>query len=166
MCDQRLFENEQLAISNWQLAKANPAKFATFCRLGLGLGLGLGHPWVTQAWPKGHPSVTQGRPKGRFRKVLLFATKVEKGGGGRKSPEPRVIAEIARDRKSKTAEALSSPLTRRLQQSTKKARPPGLFSLMILRVGLLAEARRRDVTAVSTDDSAGYGIIVTSSGIE
>jgi len=32
--------------------------------------------------------------------------------------------------------------------------------------GLLAEARRRDVTAVSTDDSAGYGIIVASSGTE
>jgi hypothetical protein len=31
---------------------------------------------------------------------------------------------------------------------------------------LLAEARRRDVTAVSTDDSAGYGIIVTGSGTE
>jgi hypothetical protein len=31
---------------------------------------------------------------------------------------------------------------------------------------LFAEARRRDVTAVSTDDSAGYGIIVTSSGTE
>jgi hypothetical protein len=31
---------------------------------------------------------------------------------------------------------------------------------------LLAEASRRDVTAVSTDDSAGYGIIVTSSGTE
>jgi hypothetical protein len=37
---------------------------------------------------------------------------------------------------------------------------------LILRVGLLAEARRRDVAAVSTDDSAGYGIIVTSSGTE
>jgi len=33
-------------------------------------------------------------------------------------------------------------------------------------VGLLAEASRRNVTAVSTDDSAGYGIIVTSSGTE
>jgi hypothetical protein len=33
-------------------------------------------------------------------------------------------------------------------------------------VELLAEARRRDVTAVSTDDPAGYGIIVTSSGTE
>jgi hypothetical protein len=32
--------------------------------------------------------------------------------------------------------------------------------------GLLAEASRWDVTAVSTDDSAGYGIIVTSSGTE
>jgi phage-related tail fiber protein len=31
---------------------------------------------------------------------------------------------------------------------------------------LLGEARRRDVTAVSTDDSAGYGIIVTGSGAE
>jgi hypothetical protein len=31
---------------------------------------------------------------------------------------------------------------------------------------LLAEASWRDVTAVSTDDPAGYGIIVTSSGIE
>jgi hypothetical protein len=30
----------------------------------------------------------------------------------------------------------------------------------------LAEASRRDVTAVSTDDSAGYWIIVTSSGTE
>jgi hypothetical protein len=29
---------------------------------------------------------------------------------------------------------------------------------------LLAEASRRDVTAVSTDDSAGYGIIVAGSG--
>jgi hypothetical protein len=32
--------------------------------------------------------------------------------------------------------------------------------------GLLAEASRWDVTAVSTDDSAGYRIIVTSSGTE
>jgi hypothetical protein len=32
--------------------------------------------------------------------------------------------------------------------------------------GLLAEARRRVVTAVSADDSARYGIIVTSSGTE
>jgi len=31
---------------------------------------------------------------------------------------------------------------------------------------LLGEARRRDVTAVSADDSAGYGIIVTSSCTE
>jgi hypothetical protein len=38
--------------------------------------------------------------------------------------------------------------------------------LLILDVGLLAEARRRDVTAVSADDSAGYGIIVTGSGTE
>jgi hypothetical protein len=48
----------------------------------------------------------------------------------------------------------------------KKARSAGLFRLLILDVGLLAEARRRDVTAVSADDSAGYGIIVTSSGTE
>jgi hypothetical protein len=33
-------------------------------------------------------------------------------------------------------------------------------------MGLLAEARRRIVTAVSADDSAGYGIIVTSSSAE
>ena len=32
--------------------------------------------------------------------------------------------------------------------------------------GLLAETRRRVVSAVSTDDSAGYGIIVASSGTE
>jgi hypothetical protein len=38
--------------------------------------------------------------------------------------------------------------------------------LLIFDLGLLAEARRRDVTAVSADDSAGYGIIVTSSGTE
>jgi hypothetical protein len=31
---------------------------------------------------------------------------------------------------------------------------------------LLAKASRRDVTAVSTDDPAGYGIIDTSSGTE
>jgi hypothetical protein len=37
---------------------------------------------------------------------------------------------------------------------------------LILGEGLLAEASRWDVTAVSTDDSAGYGIIVTSSGTE
>jgi hypothetical protein len=37
---------------------------------------------------------------------------------------------------------------------------------LILDAGLLAEASRRIVTAVSTDDSAGYGIIVTSSGTE
>jgi hypothetical protein len=37
---------------------------------------------------------------------------------------------------------------------------------LILGERLLAEASRRDVTAVSTDDSAGYGIIVTSSGTE
>jgi hypothetical protein len=30
----------------------------------------------------------------------------------------------------------------------------------------LAEASRRNVTAVSTDNSAGYGIILTSSGTE
>ena len=30
----------------------------------------------------------------------------------------------------------------------------------------MAETSRRDVTAVSTDDSAEYGIIVTSSGTE
>jgi hypothetical protein len=35
---------------------------------------------------------------------------------------------------------------------------------LILSEGLLAEARRRDVTAVSTDNSAGYGIVLTSSG--
>jgi hypothetical protein len=38
--------------------------------------------------------------------------------------------------------------------------------LLILSEGLLAETSRRVVTAVSTDDSAGYGIIVTSSGTE
>ena len=38
--------------------------------------------------------------------------------------------------------------------------------MLIFDLGLLAEARRRDVTAVSADDSAGYGIIVTSSGTE
>jgi hypothetical protein len=38
--------------------------------------------------------------------------------------------------------------------------------LLIFDLGLLAEARRRDVTAVSADDSAGYGIIVTSSSTE
>jgi hypothetical protein len=32
--------------------------------------------------------------------------------------------------------------------------------------GLSAGARRRDVTAVSTDDLAGYGVKVTRSGIE
>jgi hypothetical protein len=37
---------------------------------------------------------------------------------------------------------------------------------LILSERLLAETSRRDVTAVSTDDSAGYGIIVTSSGTE
>jgi hypothetical protein len=37
---------------------------------------------------------------------------------------------------------------------------------LILSEGLLAETSRRDVTAVSTDDSAGYGIIVASSGTE
>jgi hypothetical protein len=37
---------------------------------------------------------------------------------------------------------------------------------LILVRGLLAEARRRIVTAVSTDDSAGYRIIVASSGVE
>ena len=38
--------------------------------------------------------------------------------------------------------------------------------MLIFDLGLLAEARRRDVAAVSADDSAGYGIIVTSSGTE
>jgi hypothetical protein len=37
---------------------------------------------------------------------------------------------------------------------------------LILNEGLLAETSRWDVTAVSTDDSAGYGIIVASSGTE
>jgi hypothetical protein len=37
---------------------------------------------------------------------------------------------------------------------------------LILGAGLLAKTRRRIVSAVSTDDSAGYGIIVTSSGTE
>jgi hypothetical protein len=37
---------------------------------------------------------------------------------------------------------------------------------LILGEGLPAEARRRVVTAVSTDDSAGHGIIVASSGTE
>jgi hypothetical protein len=37
---------------------------------------------------------------------------------------------------------------------------------VILGEGLPADASRRDVTAVSTDDSAGYGIKVTSSGTE
>jgi hypothetical protein len=37
---------------------------------------------------------------------------------------------------------------------------------LILGEGLLAEASRRYVTAVSADDSAGYGIIVASSGTE
>jgi hypothetical protein len=31
---------------------------------------------------------------------------------------------------------------------------------------LLSGASRRDVTAISTDDSAGYGVEVTRSGIE
>jgi hypothetical protein len=51
-------------------------------------------------------------------------------------------------------------------KSQKKARSAGLLGLAILNDALLAEARRRNVTAVSTDDSAGYGIIVTSSGTE
>lgn len=42
----------------------------------------------------------------------------------------------------------------------------GPFRLLILVPGLLAEASRRDVTAVSTDDPASYGIIVTRSSIE
>ncbi len=91
---------------------------ATLCRLGLGLGLGLGGPWVTQASPKGDPSVTQGPPKDRLTVGPLFSTKAkERPGGGalaeerrqratareaRLSPESRVIAAIARDRKSKT----------------------------------------------------------------
>jgi hypothetical protein len=37
---------------------------------------------------------------------------------------------------------------------------------LILGAGLSAEASRRNVTAVSTDDLAGYGIKDTSSGIE
>jgi hypothetical protein len=37
---------------------------------------------------------------------------------------------------------------------------------LILSERLLAEASRRDVTAVSTDDFASHGIIDTSSGIE
>jgi hypothetical protein len=37
---------------------------------------------------------------------------------------------------------------------------------LILSERLLAEASRRVVTAVSTDDSAGCGIIVASSGTE
>jgi hypothetical protein len=38
--------------------------------------------------------------------------------------------------------------------------------LIDLGAGLLAEARRRVVTAVSADDCAGYGIVVTRSGTE
>ncbi|HEX9254507.1 MAG TPA: hypothetical protein VF938_03140 [Candidatus Angelobacter sp.] len=52
------------------------------------------------------------------------------------------------------------------QHSIKKGPESGLFSLVDLGAGLLAEASRRVVTAVSADDSAGYGIIVTSSGTE
>jgi hypothetical protein len=76
------------------------------------------------------------------------------------------ITWVDRDRKDKSAVALSSSLTRGLRLSIKKARPAGLFSLVDLACRLLAETSRRDVTAVSTDDSAGYGIIVTSSGTE
>jgi hypothetical protein len=41
---------------------------------------------------------------GRFAEVSLFATKSEKDGVGYESPSSRVIAVIARDRKSKTAQ--------------------------------------------------------------
>jgi len=57
-------------------------------------------------------------------------------------------------------------MSRRRQRSQEKARSAGLLRFIDLDEELLAEARRRDVTAVSTDDSAGYGIIVTSSGTE
>jgi hypothetical protein len=53
-----------------------------------------------------------------------------------------------------------------IQHSIKKGPEPGLFTFADFDMELLGEARRRDVTAVSADDSAGYGIIVTSSSTE
>jgi hypothetical protein len=55
-------------------------------------------------------------------------------------------------------------LSGELRQEIKKAQPAGQSSSLILDVELSAEASRWDVTAVSTDDSASYGIIDTSSG--
>jgi hypothetical protein len=73
---QKIFENQHLAVSGQGSAKT--AAFATLCRLGLGLGLGLGDPWVTQASPKGHARITQAS----IGESLLFATRVEKEGWG------------------------------------------------------------------------------------
>src|ERR1041385_3042422 len=53
-----------------------------------------------------------------------------------------------------------------LQAAIDQKGPAGPFRYLILAARLLAEARRRIITAVSADDSASYGIIVASSGIE
>ncbi len=86
MCEQKLFEKKQLAVSNWQLAKKGPGigfmvfgtwqSFATLCRLGLGLG--LGHPWVTQGPPKRHARATQGSIDGS---AFVFNKNWKKAGG-------------------------------------------------------------------------------------
>ena len=52
------------------------------------------------------------------------------------------------------------------QHSIKKGPARAFLRSLILDVELLAEARRRDITAISADDSAGYGIIVASSSTE
>ena len=76
----KIFENQQLAIGNWQLAKANPRNICNLLLIGIGSGIG---------WPLGGPSVAQGPPKRQARVAhasnggsTLFATKVEKWGVG------------------------------------------------------------------------------------
>jgi hypothetical protein len=85
------------------------------------------------------------------------------------APRRRGDAESNQDRKMGTAWHWRDRFhfIRRSSSRIKKGPTSGPIQVSCFSdVGLLAEARRRDVTAVSADDSAGYGIIVASSGTE
>ena len=66
--------------------------------------------WDTQGPPKGHARATQASIHA---KSFVCNKTLKKGGGGTKSPESRVIAEIARDRKGKTSPRMNSDDTDR-----------------------------------------------------